>query len=272
MGQRMRLDHVRAPALNTACPRNATLSLASLPTLLAIPPMNMLVAACAGAAFHRRRAGRVLLATGLVGLVVFGLPAVASCLMAILESGLAQPPAATGAGTPQAIVILSGDQQSVWVDGRLGWRVGAMTLEREAAGALLARQTHLPVLVSGGIVRDGAPSLADQMALSLQQDFLVPVRWREADSQDTWQNARDSAAILRAAGISRVYLVTHAWHMRRALVAFERAGLQAIPAPVVIHANLNLTASAFVPSAHAWQESYYAMHELIGWAWYAIKP
>ena len=26
----------------------------------------------------------------------------------------------------------------------------------------------------------------------------------------------------------------------------------------------------FVPAAHAWEESYWATHELIGWAWYAL--
>jgi hypothetical protein len=26
-----------------------------------------------------------------------------------------------------------------------------------------------------------------------------------------------------------------------------------------------------MPSARAWEQSYYAMHELIGWAWYAIR-
>ena len=35
---------------------------------------------------------------------------------------------------------------------------------------------------------------------SLTQDFQVPVRWVEDRSRDTWQNARDSAAILRANG------------------------------------------------------------------------
>jgi uncharacterized SAM-binding protein YcdF (DUF218 family) len=243
-------------------------SLAALPTLLAIPPMNLLAAACAGAAFRRRRAGRLVLAASLAGLVVLSLPVIAGGLTAILESGLADAPAP--AEPPQAIVILSGDQQRVRVDGSIAWRVGALTLEREAAGAALARRTGLPVLASGGVIRDGAPSLAAEMDASLRADFAVPPRWLEEKSLDTWQNAQFSAAMLHAAGISRVYVVTHAWHMKRALIAFRHAGLVATPAPVAIDAKPDWHAASFVPSAQAWHESAYALHEFIGWAWYAI--
>jgi uncharacterized SAM-binding protein YcdF (DUF218 family) len=245
-------------------------SLSALPTLLAIPPINLLVAACAGAALRRHRYGRVLLIGGLAGLTLFALPIVSGSLMAVLESGLAQ--SAPLADPPQAIVILSADQQRVWQDGGIAWRVGALTLQREQAGAALARRTHLPVLVTGGTLRPGAPSIASTMAASMAADFATPVRWREDVSEDTWQNAVFSAAILRAQGISSVYVVTHAWHMKRALVAFRRAGLQAEAAPVQIDAEPDFRASAFVPNTHGWQESNYMLHELIGWAWYSIKP
>jgi uncharacterized SAM-binding protein YcdF (DUF218 family) len=78
--------------------------------------------------------------------------------------------------------------------------------------------------------------------------------------------------MLRAQGIDRVYLVTHAWHMRRALLAFRRAGLLTTPSPVQRDAVPDLRVASFLPSARGWQESYYAMHELIGLAWYAVRP
>jgi uncharacterized SAM-binding protein YcdF (DUF218 family) len=106
----------------------------------------------------------------------------------------------------------------------------------------------------------------------MADDFAVPARWREGASTDTWENAQDSAAMLRAAGITSVYLVTHAWHMPRALVAFRRAGLQAAAAPVEIDNKPDLRARSFVPAVHAWEESYWGLHELIGRAWYAVRP
>ena len=98
------------------------------------------------------------------------------------------------AAQPQAIVILSGDQQRILTDPGPIWHVGLLTLQREAAGAALARRTHLPVLVSGGVIRPGAPSLATMMAASMDGDFGVKVRWQEARSGDTWGNARESAS------------------------------------------------------------------------------
>jgi uncharacterized SAM-binding protein YcdF (DUF218 family) len=237
---------------------------------LLVPPMNCLLAACLGVALGPRRFGRALRILGLGGLVLFSLPAVSGSLTAILERGLNPPPPPIT--PPQAVIILSGDETEIRIGSATAFRPGPLTLEREQAGAALARATHLPVLVSGGRIRDFSPTLAAIMASSLDADFGIQVKWREDQSLDTWANAADSAAMLHAAGINSVYVVTHAWHMHRALVAFRRAGLQAAAAPVAVDNKPDLRPGAFVPAAHAWLESYWGMHELIGWAWYAIKP
>ncbi len=246
------------------------MSLADLPSLLLIPPLNCLVAACAGAVLHRRRAGRVLLACGLAGLVVFSVPLVSGLLIVSLEGGLPTQPDA--AAPPQAIIILSADLVAVQaeVPGGVGFTVGSLTLERERAGAALARHVGLPILVSGGAIRRGAPSLAVLMALSLHNDFGLAPQWLEDRSLDTWQNAARSAAILRAAGIDSAYVVTSAWHMRRALIAFRAAGFPVVAAPAEPDVSPRLALASLVPRISAWQQSYWAIHEWIGCAWYAL--
>ena len=243
------------------------MSLAALPTLLVVPPLNCLVAACAGAMYHRRRFGRILLATGLSGLTALSIPFVSGWLLTSLELGTTQLDALH---PPAAIVILSGDvvelQQSTDSYG-----VGHLTLERERAGARLARSTGLPLLVSGGHVHFDGPSLASLMATSLHEDFGVTPFWLEQRSQDTWENAADTAALLRPAHIDSVYVVTHAWHMRRALIAFRAAGLHATAAPVDAERSPRLLARMLVPHMSAWQQSYYALHEWIGCAWYMLR-
>lgn len=245
------------------------MSLADLPTLLLVPPMNCLVAACAGAFLHRRRAGRVLLAAGLGGLVLLSIPLVSGMLLTGLERDLPTRP--DPANPPGAVVILSGNLTEITRDGRPGYTVGDITLERELGGARLARATGLPILVSGGVIRPGAPSLASLMTRSLREDFGLSPRWQEDRSRDTWQNAADTAAIMRQAGVGTVYLVTHAWHMRRALIAFRAAGLRAVAAPVEIDRRPGPELETLLPRISAWRESYYALHEWLGCAWYALR-
>jgi uncharacterized SAM-binding protein YcdF (DUF218 family) len=236
--------------------------------LFLLPPVNLLLLALAGFVLWRRgRAGRILCGVGLAGLLLLALPLTSHLLMRGLEQFDAPP---ADAPPPAAIVILGGDVSRVG-DPRSAVDVGPLSLERLRAGAALQRATGLPVLVSGGIIGRDQPPLAGLMAHSLETDFAVPVRWQENASQDTWENARDSAAILQAAGIRSVFLVTHGWHMRRSLMAFRQAGLQARPVPVRFARHRPVEPGALVPNVTAWEDSYYALHEWVGCAWYALR-
>jgi uncharacterized SAM-binding protein YcdF (DUF218 family) len=247
----------------------ASMSLAALPTFLLLPPANLLLPACLGAALHRRRAGRVMLGVGLAGLVLFSIPAVSIFLLISLEQGLNLTPPA--ADPPQAIVVLSGDEEERIEGGVLRFDVGDLTRARARAGAALARRTGLPLLLSGGHIHDYAPALADMMAQSLHDDFGLTAKWREVRSRDTWQNAAFSAAILRENQIGSVYVVTDAWHMRRALIAFRHTGLTATAAPVLIDPPVRLLAENFIPGTKPWETAYLALHEWVGCAWYAWR-
>ena len=109
------------------------------------------------------------------------------------------------------------------------------------------------------------------MAESMAGDFGVPVRWTEATSPTTWENAEYSATMLAAAGIRRVYVVTHAWHMPRSLLAFRRFGMEAASAPVRSDPRPTLRLSEFLPRTSAWVNSFYALHEWVGLAYYSIR-
>jgi len=97
----------------------------------------------------------------------------------------------------------------------------------------------------------------------------VPVKWLETRSRDTIENARFSKELLNAAGVRRIYLVTHAWHMRRAVQLFEKAGLTVVPAPTVftILSRYEYRLPGYLPSAHAFQLSSIALHERWGYWW-----
>jgi uncharacterized SAM-binding protein YcdF (DUF218 family) len=76
---------------------------------------------------------------------------------------------------------------------------------------------------------------------------------------------------LRQQGIGSVYVVTQAWHMRRAIEAFDGTGITVTAAPTRFDRPPVPVAGDFVPEVGSWRASYYAMHEWIGWLWYAVR-
>ncbi len=68
------------------------------------------------------------------------------------------------------------------------------------------------------------------MAASLEHEFGVPVRWIEAGSRTTHENAVLSARTLKKDGIDRVILVTHGFDTRRAMAEFQAQGLAVVGA------------------------------------------
>lgn len=246
--------------------------LSAAASILLVPPVNLALLALAGAVlcWRRPQLGRVLALVCLLLLVAFALPVTAGTLLRSLD--VPAPAVSVSAATPadqrpQAIIVLGGDVASL-SGGRFD--IGPMSLMRTRAGAALARQTGLPLLVTGGVVGQGGPPVAMLMAQSLAEDFAMPARWIEPRSHDTWENARFSAAMLHQAGIARVYVVTHPWHMRRALMAFRGTGLTVIPAPLP-SGRPPLEWRDFVPVVPAWQSSFFALHEWIGCAGYALR-
>lgn len=233
-----------------------------------LPPLNLLVLMALGLALWslRPRAARWLLTIGVVALWALSMPIVGNVLLRSLES---PPVSADSIKSAQAIVILGG--------GRLreapeyGEEApGPETLLRLRYAAKLHRESGLPILTTGGKPDGGDLSEAEVMARSLERDFHVPVRWKEGASDNTGENVRFSARVLREAGIARVLVVSNAWHLKRALPVFEREGLQPIAAPTGFQRPL-LWPNDLLPSVGGLEASRWAMHEWIGQLWYRLR-
>jgi uncharacterized SAM-binding protein YcdF (DUF218 family) len=247
-----------------------TVSLKSLAELLVLPPANLLLLFLVGLLVARRRPrlGVAVQCGAVFLLYALSTPIVARSLLRTIESipmlDLAAIPA-SGAG---AIVVLSGDAERTPEYG--GTTVGPFTLERVRYAARLARATSLPLLVTGGVLKPGEPPIAELMRDVLSEDFGVPSRWIENRSTTTDENARFSAAMLRRDGIDTVVLVTHGFHMKRASLAFTKAGLTVIPAPTMLTPR-ETDADALLPTGKALQQSFLAAHEWVGLAWYRLR-
>ncbi len=241
-----------------------------LKTLL-LPPANLFALALVGLLFYRRRPrfARALIAFSLVGLYVLSTPLAGGWLLRSVEDAppLTDDRLADDAG---AIVVLSAGSQAHAPEYG-GETVGSATLERLRYAVRLQRLTGLPLLVTGGALHPNHKPLGTMMAETLAASFGTAPRWIEPEAINTYANATSSAAILHPEMIRKVFLVTHAWPLRRATAAFEAVGFEVVPAPI----NAATLPAAFsfaylAPSAGALNASAIAFYEWIGLIWYRV--
>lgn len=236
-----------------------------------LPPLSLILLGVLGLVLLRRRPrlGGVLVFIALGLFYVASLPPVARVLTASLET----VPAITDiaqAEKADAIVVLGG---RVYPDApEYGDDViSGAGLERLRYGAHLYRATGLPILVTGGAPEGTQRTEGGLMKQILEREFAVPVHWAEERSVNTFENAMFSREILEAEGIDKIYLVTHAYHMPRAVLAFEKAGFEVVPAPTRFHPDEPLTWLDILPSAYAIANTRATLHEWLGRLWYSVR-
>ncbi|MGL6111678.1 MAG: YdcF family protein, partial [Rubrivivax sp.] len=203
---------------------------------LLLPPLPLLLLMLVGASLVRRRPPWAwgLLLAGAAGIWLSATTGLGEALQRpLLGPGhaLAAPDLQqlrqhqrSSAAPTTAIVVLGGGRESLAPEYGTG-SLSGQTLERLRYGLWLARETALPVAFSGGTGhgQTPGPSEAEIAALIAAREFGRPLKWIEANSRDTRENAAHSVALLRPAGVTQIVLVTHGGHMRRSLRAFEQA-------------------------------------------------
>ena len=241
---------------------------------LVLPPLGLawLVVLAWLVLKRRPRLARWLLVIALASGYLLATPLVSGALM----HAVADDAGAPASPAPQAIVVLGGgrglalDQQRRVVE---AYPLSS-TLERMLTGARLQKQTGLPLLVSGGSPDGRGWPEGGVMRDFMVRDFGVPVRWVEDASRNTVENAAFSAALLQAAGVRTVYLVTHDFHMRRARLLFEAQGIRVVPfhaqqplfaqAPPGPAAPVQFSVRELIPTVNGLSTSFQACNEAAG--------
>ena len=197
-----------------------------------LPPGIFIVALFALAWYAWKRRGERRIAALLFALTfVFYLlctSVVAERTLGWLEQAYLPPVEPAG----DVIIMLGGGAMpdSPDVDG-----VGALCASpanRLLTAVRLQRKLGVPILLSGGQVYEDTGAEA-KIARRILIDLGVPESkiLVETRSINTTQNARYSAEILRAQGLTQPILVTSAFHMKRAVLNFKKQGIDVVPYP-----------------------------------------
>ena len=167
--------------------------------------------------------------------------------------------------TADAIILLAGD-----INIPIPPRVESQIRGNRSVHTLrLYRAGKAPlIIVSGGNVftQEGFRPEAAYTA-DLLQEWGIPQSSIifEGNSRNTRENAVETARLLKNRQLNRVLLVTSAFHMPRALATFRGVGIDAIPSPSSISAELaQPTLLNWIPSLDGLGTMQSVVHENVG--------
>jgi uncharacterized SAM-binding protein YcdF (DUF218 family) len=240
---------------------------------LLLPPGGIILMWLLGLLLAKRLMGKLLLIGAPTLLYLLSTPFIAGQLMVPLEIYPALSSDTLKENSAQAIVVLgSGVYESAPEYGGSD-TVSRLLLERIRYAAWLHRRSGLPIIASGGNPKERELSEARLMQQVLQQEFGVKVLALEEQSRTTRENAENTKALLEQLNMEKIVLVTHAWHMPRAVEAFRRTGTEPLAAPTAFAGSRDPESDwrDWLPSTQALGNSYFALHEYVGRAWYAFR-
>lgn len=238
------------------------------------------IAALAALALRRRGLGTGLLAFALAWLWIWSTPFTAHALIELFRAPY-PPQHIDDLPAADAIVLLGGGVSPVSGDMIYPDMNGAADRVWHAARLYKAGKAPLIIASAGRIwgkqrKRDpNRQSPADAMRILLKE-FGVPDASiiEEGSSRSTRQNALFTSEMAAGLEVRKVLLVTSYWHMDRALSAFERTGLEVIPAPSD-HSGWGRKAQPTIlwalPNAGALNNSSGYFREFLGYLAYRLR-
>ena len=209
---------------------------------------------------------------GVVILVICSMPIISSKMIAYLESNyeLNQPSEIDKAN---AIVVLSGMVTTIKSKNGLNYEWGG-AVDRFFKGINLFNLDKAPTLIfTGGKlpwsigIPEGEFLREEAIKLGIpKKDILLTENVENTD--------QEAKAIKKLLSLDdpKVILVTSAFHMPRAQLVFEAAGISVIPFPVdFLIGTGKITLMSFIPSASSFAETSFFVREMIGRTYYNLK-
>ncbi len=226
----------------------------------------------------RKRLRRAVSSIGLAIFVLlfFSAPVVSRWLLDSLES---QYPATPFEKMPkvQAIVVLGGSIAFPNYHHRDVELMDSSDRILQAARLYKAQKAPIILMSGGNIDFLGSSDLPpeSQLMAQLAVEFGVPkeVLLTETTSRNTYENAKNSWAVLQPKGIKQILLVTSAFHMPRSVAIFRKIGFTVIPATTDFRSGDGAEdfLLAILPSAEALNDSTLVLKEWVGLFAYRLR-
>lgn len=244
---------------------------------LVMPPVPFLVLVLLGARlmFHRRLLAWLLVLLGVAGIwlsACWGTGTLLQRWLLDLPRALSPSEIAELRRAPKTAIVVLGGGRKLLAPEYGTSDLSHFSMERLRYGLWLGRETGLPVAFSGGVGHGSqpGPSEAEIAARIAEREFGRTLKWTEGRSRDTNENALRTVDLLHPQGIERIVLVTHDYHMRRAMAAFQRASeragkpVQLVAAPMGIGPGGLVGFVNWVPSTEGFLDVRLALHEWLG--------
>jgi len=197
---------------------------------------------------------------------VFSIGPVKNALISPLENSYNVPENVKSLKANAIVVLGAGAYNGGTLDGD--------SLNRLIGGFILYRKLHIPIIFSGGYSTSTVATsiIARKILLKMgviRSDIII-----DDKSNDTAQNASDTEAICKRRKFHKIILVTSAYHMKRAVFLFRRAGtaagLKIIPYPTDFKGNNSYNFYSFLPDMGNLVISAEAVHEYLGYIWASV--
>lgn len=230
------------------------------------PPLNAMFIMLIGLIILKfyKRTGVIIIIFAWVFLYLQSLPRSAYLLNKIYEL---PPLTYSEFESSEAIVILGNGINKNGPEYPLGVNVSSGTAIRLNYAVFLAKQDPQKlIVVSGGYTGNLREANVMKDWLINIYDIKNPIIM-ENKSRNTDENAKFVAEILLNLHIKNVVIITQAYHMRRAMMLFNKYGLNPVAGSTDYFSSFSAQtpALAFIPSAVAMDQVTIVYHELIGY-------
>jgi uncharacterized SAM-binding protein YcdF (DUF218 family) len=209
---------------------------------------------------------------GVIILIICSMPIVSGKMIAYLESDyeLNRP---SEISTADAIVVLSGMIKTIKTKDSLDYE-WSEAVDRFFAGIDLFKLNKAPTLI---FTRGKVPwSIGLPEGEFLREEAIklgIPKK-NILLTENVENTDQEAKAIKKLFSIDnpKIILVTSAFHMPRAQLVFEAAGINVIPFPVDFKTGAGkLTFMSFIPSAGSFASTNFFVREMIGRTYYNLK-